>query len=66
MSIRMIAKELYGLQREVEKLEDRIRSAPLEEREALRDRLGKVRAGLAHMRKTLDGAKEPPPFRTPH
>ena len=65
MSIRMIAKELYRLEQEVEKLEDEIRSAPLEDREAIKDRLRKLKAERDRMRKTLNGAKVPPPFRQP-
>ena len=61
----MIAKELYALEQEVEKLEDRIRSAPWEQREELKDLLRRVRAERNRMRKALDGAKDPPPFRVP-
>lgn len=63
MPIRMIARELYELQQEVEKLEDRISNAPLEEKEALEDQLRKVRAERNRMRKILEGNKEPPPYR---
>lgn len=65
MSIRMIAKELYHLQQEVEKLEAQIESAPSHEREALKDRLRRLKAERDRMRKTLNGAKVPPPFRQP-
>jgi hypothetical protein len=65
MSIRMIAKELYRLEQEVRKLEEESRSAPIEDREALKDRLRRVKAERNRMRRTLDGAKEPPPFRQP-
>ena len=63
MSIRLIARELYKLQQEVEKIEARIESAPVNEREAMKDRLRRLRAERNRMRKTLNGAKEPPPFR---
>jgi molecular chaperone GrpE (heat shock protein) len=65
MSIRMIAKELYHLQQEVEKLEAQIESVPSHEREALKDRLRRLKAERDRMRKTLNGAKVPPPFRQP-
>ena len=65
MSIRMIAKEHYHLLQQVEKLEAEIASAPLHEREALRDRLRKLKAERNRMRKILDGEKAPPPFRQP-
>lgn len=65
MSIRMIAKELYRLEKEVEKLEEQIKCAPAEQREALRDRLRRLKAERNRMRKTLDGAKVPPPFHHP-
>ncbi len=63
MSIRMIAKELYHLQREVEKLEAEIESAPSherEEREAIEERLRIARAERDRMRKILDGEKVTP------
>ncbi|MBW1860131.1 MAG: hypothetical protein JRI70_08685 [Deltaproteobacteria bacterium] len=50
MPIRMIAKELYELLREVEKLEERLR---------------KLKAERNRMRKILDGEKVPPPFQQP-
>ena len=65
MSIRMIAKELYQLQQEVEKLEAQIQSVPPHEREAMKDRLRRLKAERSRMRKVLDGAKTPPPFSQP-
>jgi hypothetical protein len=61
----MIAQELYRLEREVELLEKEMKSAPLEDREAMRDRLRKIKAERYRMRRVLDGAKEPPPLRQP-
>ena len=61
MSIRMIAKELYQLQQEVEELEASIESAPSHERELIRERLRIARAERDRMRKILDGEKETPP-----
>ena len=55
MSIRLIAKNLYRLQQEVEKLEKQIESAGTETREELRNRLRKVTAERNRMRRILDG-----------
>jgi len=63
--IRMIARELYTLQQEVEKLEAEIESAAPHEREAMRERLRKLKPERDRMRKILDGEKVPPPFRQP-
>ena len=60
MSIRMIAKELYDLQRKVEKLEAEIESVPADQREAIRERLRIAKAERDRMRKVLDGEKVPP------
>jgi len=65
MSIRMIAEELYRLEREVETLEEEIKSAPFEDREAMGERLRRFKADRDRMRRALDGAKESPPFRYP-
>ena len=62
MSIRMIARELYRLQQEVEKLAAEIESAPSHEREGMKDRLRRLRAERDRMRRILDGEKAPPPF----
>ena len=63
MPIRMIAKELYQLQQEVEKLEAKVESAPLNERAALKEALRKLTAERDLIRKMLDGEKTPPPYR---
>ena len=63
MSVRMIAKELYALQQQVDKLERQIESETPEKREALREHLRKIRAERDRMRRVLDGEKEPSPFR---
>jgi hypothetical protein len=65
MPIRMIAKELYELLQEVEKLEAEIEAAAPYEREAMRERLRKLKAERDRMRKILDGEKASPPFRQP-
>ena len=65
MSIRMIAKDLYRLRQEVERLEKELREAPSEKRAELEDRLRKVRAERDRMRGILEGSKDPPPYRLP-
>ncbi len=65
MSIRMIARELYRLEREVSELESRLEKAQGEEREALLDQLRKKRAERKRIKDTLEGAKEQPPYRLP-
>lgn len=63
MSIRMIAKELYRLQQEVEKLESQLESAVGPKREALKEQLRRLRAERERMRRMLDGEKSPSPYR---
>ena len=60
MSIRIIARDLYRLRQEVERLEQQIESSSSEKKEELKDRLRKVRAEHDRTRRILDGAKEPP------
>ncbi|MBU0699239.1 MAG: hypothetical protein KKE59_07430 [Proteobacteria bacterium] len=57
MSIRMIAKELYRLLREMEAIEKQIKSAPAEKQEALKDQLRKVKAEKDRVRSILEGKK---------
>ena len=58
MSIRLIAKDLYRLQQEVQKLEKQIKSIGVENREVLKDRLRKLMAERNRLRKILDGQIE--------
>ena len=60
MSIRLIAVELYRLQREVYRLEEKLAQAPLLEREGVREQLRKARGRRDHMRRVLDGQKDRP------
>ena len=57
MSIRLIARELYRLQQEVEQLEKELPRAPSERYEGLHDQLRKKRAERNRMRRVLDGSK---------
>jgi hypothetical protein len=55
MSIKLLARELYRLQKEVEHLEARLFAASLEERTRLEAALRSVRAERERMRRALDG-----------
>ncbi len=61
----MIAKDLYGLQKEVDRLERELRSAPSEKKEELQELLRKTRSERDRMRRMLEGNKEPSPYRKP-
>ncbi len=65
MSIRMIAKDLYTLRQDVERLEEQLNKVPPEKRDELKDLLRKQKAELVKMQRMLDGAKEPPAYRKP-
>ena len=65
MSIRMIARDLYRLEKEVETLEQRLKAAPAEQRRDLEEQLRKARAERDRMRRVLEGSKEPPSYRKP-
>lgn len=54
MSIRLIAKDLYRLQQEVDKLEQQINSTEVEKRDVLKDRLRMLTAERNRIRKILD------------
>jgi hypothetical protein len=55
MSIKLLARELYQLQKEVERLEARMAAAPLEERCRIEEALRSARAERERMRRALDG-----------
>ncbi len=58
MSIRLIARDLYRVRREIEALEKRMADTPRSERSALEDSLRRLKAEHAHLRQALDGAKD--------
>ena len=58
MSIRLIAQELYRLQKEVERLEQELAKAPFDRKAPIADRLRIVRAEHKRMRDVLDGQKD--------
>jgi hypothetical protein len=62
MSIRLIAKDLYRLQQEVEHLEKQIENAPFDKKEKLKDQLRKVKAERDQIRRMLDGSKDAPTY----
>ncbi len=55
MSIRLLAKDLYRLHREVEKLEKQLQQAAPEKKAALEERLRRARAEKEELRRILDG-----------
>lgn len=65
MPIRMIARELYRLQREVEAIEKELQAAPPQEQDSIRDRLRKKRAEWQQVRNILDGEKSHSANRSP-
>lgn len=65
MSIRMVAKELYRLEQEVESLEKALGKAAPEERDEAENHLIRLRAERDRLRSILAAKKEPPPYRQP-
>ena len=60
MSIRLIAKDLYRLHQEVERLETELAAAPLGKQEAIQTKLRQTRVERDRLRATLDGRKDSP------
>lgn len=65
MSIRMVAKELYRLEREVESLEKHLETASPQEKAEQETYLRQRRAERNRLRSILAAKKEPPPYRQP-
>ena len=57
MPIKMIARELYVLLREVEKVEKELKNAPMEKHFEIKDKLRKIKAERNRMRAILEGKK---------
>jgi hypothetical protein len=55
MSIRLLARDLYRLQKTVERLEEELAVAPLEKRAEIEESLRRTRAEKASVRRALDG-----------
>jgi len=64
MSIKLLAQELYRLEREVEELGWKIVQAPPEERDRLELELRKIKAMRNEYRGRLQAKKETPTYRT--
>lgn len=60
MSIRLLAKDLYRLRQEVEKLESALEETPFDRREPIEERLRAARAERDRLRRFLDGQKDSP------
>jgi hypothetical protein len=58
MSIRLLARNLYGLIREAEQLEKALKTAPDDQRSELQDRLRKIKAERERLRRALEGRKD--------
>lgn len=58
MSIRMIAQELYGALRTVDRLEAALREAPPQRQQPLQEALCKARVERDRLRRILDGRKD--------
>jgi hypothetical protein len=58
MPIKMIARELYLLLREVEKTEKELKNAPFEKHQDINDKLRKIKAERNRMRAILEGKKD--------
>jgi hypothetical protein len=56
MSIRLIAKEMYLLFQESEKIRQQIQTAPILERARLEEQLRKISAEQERIRRILEGA----------
>ncbi len=65
MSIRNIAKDLYKIQKEVEKLEEELANCPQDKKPQLENQLSIARKERDKIRKMLEGAKQSPPYRKP-
>jgi hypothetical protein len=63
MSVRLIARDLYRLQQEVDRLENELKVCPPARREELEDQLRKSRAERDRVKRMLEGTKEDPPYR---
>jgi len=64
MSIKALAIELYKAQQKVHRLQDKLEKASLGEKEQLRSELKGAETDLNHLRRMMDGEKEPSPFST--
>jgi len=61
----MIARDLYRLQKEVDRLENQLKACPAAKREGVEDELRKAKAERDRVKRILEGTKEEPPYRKP-
>jgi len=55
MSIKLLARDLYRLQKEVERLEEKLAVTPMDQRAEIEDALRRLRAEKDSVRRALDG-----------
>ncbi len=55
MSIKLLARDLYRLQKEVERLEEKLATASAENRAGIEEALRRTRAEKQSVRRALDG-----------
>ncbi len=65
MSLRLIAKDLYRLKKDVGALEQKILTASESEKSDIEKRLAAARQERDSLQAMLDSAKEPPAYRLP-
>jgi cell division protein FtsL len=65
MSIRLIAKDLYRITKEIEALEERLKTSTPQEADDLKLEIQRLRAERERLKKILEGHKSPPPYRLP-
>ncbi len=61
MSIRQIASDLYKISKEIEVLEERLKSTSLTEKAKLETKIAELKQQKNELRRRLDGMKETPP-----
>ncbi len=64
MSIREVARELYRLEKEIERIEEALKNAGPKEKEELELKLKKVRAERDRAKAVLEGMKQSPKQKT--
>ncbi len=61
MSIRQIASDLYKISKEIEVLEEKLKSTSLTEKAKLETKIAELKQQKDELRRRLDGMKETPP-----
>ncbi len=60
MTIKLLARELYAIIREVEAVERELADAPADRKDVVANRLRKLKAERDRIRRALDGGKDVP------